>query len=70
MGLVIVIISTVWYGIGLGNRGTIFTILEVGVMVVAGGLAFLITAYLLKMHELQMLVNMVLRRKTLTEAVA
>ena len=70
MGLVIVIISTLWHGIGLGNRGTIFTVLEVGVMVVGGGLAFLITAYLLKMHELQMLVNMVLRRKTLTRAVA
>ncbi|MBI1282309.1 MAG: murein biosynthesis integral membrane protein MurJ [Anaerolineaceae bacterium] len=70
MGLIIVIVSTIWHGIGLGNRGTIFTVIEVAVMVAAGGLAFLITAYLLKMHELQMLVNMVLRRKTLTEAVA
>ncbi len=67
MGLAIVIISTLWNAVGLNNRGTIFTVLEVGIMAVGGGLVFLISAYLLKMHELQMLINMLLRRKTLAE---
>jgi len=39
-------------------------------MALGGGLVFLISAYLLKMHELQALVNMLLRRKTLAEVVA
>ncbi len=70
MGLVIVIISTLWQALGLNNRGTLFTVLEVCVMAVGGGLVFLVAAHLLKMHELQMLVNMLLRRRTLAEAVA
>ncbi len=70
MGLVIVIINSLWHAMGLDNRETIFTVLEVGVMAVGGGLVFLITAYLLKMRELQALVNMLLRRKTLAEVVA
>ncbi len=70
MGLVIVIISSLWHALGLSNRGILFTVLEVGVMAVGGGLVFLVAAYFLKMHELQALVNMLLRRKTLAEAVA
>ncbi len=70
MGLVILVVSAVWQALGLNERGKIFTIVEVGVMVGTGGLTFLITAYLLKMHELQMLISMVLRRKTLAEVVS
>jgi putative peptidoglycan lipid II flippase len=70
MGLVIVIISALWHALGLGNRGTIFTVLEVGIMSVVGVLVFIGSAYLLKMHELQTLLNMLLRLKALAEAVA
>jgi len=69
MGLVILVVGAVWQALGLNERGSLFTILEVVVMVGSGVVAFIITAYLLKMHELQMLINMILRRKTLTEAV-
>lgn len=70
MGLVILIVGGLWQALGLSERGTLFTILEVVAMVGGGVLAFLITAYLLKMHELQALINMILRRKTLSEVVA
>jgi len=70
MGLVIIVISTLWHALDLNSRGKLFTVLQVGIMSVGGVLVFIVSAYSLKMHELQMLVNMLLRRKTLAEVVA
>ena len=70
MGLIIIIINTFWNALGLSNRGTMFKVIEVGVLAVSGGAGFLVGAYLLKLHELQMLVNMIIRRKPVTEVSA
>ncbi len=70
MGLIIIIINTFWNALGLSNRGTMFKVIEVGVLAVSGGAGFLVGAYLLKLHELQMLINMIIRRKPITEVSA
>lgn len=70
MALVIVVINAAWQALGLANKGMIITVLEVGVMVGGGIAAFLIAAYFLKMHELRTLINLILRRKVLSEAAA
>lgn len=70
MGLTVVLIDLGWTALGLGGRGLAFTVAQLAVEVIAGAAAFAITAYLLKMEELQAMINMVLRRTPITEAVA
>jgi len=63
MGLVIVVIHTGFTVAGLADRGFIWTVIQIGAEVGVGGLAFVGTAYVLKMEELSSLINMVLRRQ-------
>ena len=67
MGLVIVVINTVWVMAGLDERGIPFTVAQLGIEVVVGGLAFLGAAWLLRMGELRAILDMLLRRRNLTE---
>lgn len=69
MAVVVVGIKSAWVMLGLGDS-TLFTIGQVGVQIIGGGLAFLITAIILRMEELQDLFNLILRKKTnITETI-
>ena len=70
MGLVVVVVNTIWAMLGLTDRGIAWTIAQLAVTVIAGGAAFVATAWVLKMEELRAMLNMVRRRRPLTEAVA
>ena len=63
MAVVIVVINGVWHALGLSERGLMFTIIQVIVETGAGLLTFVIVAIALRMEELGMLLNMLLRRK-------
>jgi putative peptidoglycan lipid II flippase len=70
MGLAIVLIDLGWRAAGLDTGLLLYAIAEVAVKTGGGGLAFLVTAVVLRMEELAMLVNLVRRREPLAEAVA
>jgi putative peptidoglycan lipid II flippase len=67
MGLAIVSVNLGWQALGLTGRGMLSTVLQIGIETLTGLLIFVLTAALLKMEELDVLMNMV-RRKA--EAVA
>lgn len=62
MGAVIVALSTLWGLIGLSERGLLFTIAQILIETVVGALVFVGVAALLKMEELNVLLNVILRR--------
>ncbi|PJF40044.1 MAG: murein biosynthesis integral membrane protein MurJ [Chloroflexi bacterium] len=62
MGLTIVIIQTLWQQMGLDSRGRIVTIGEVAIETGIGGLVFLGAAIALRMEEITILVNLIMRR--------
>jgi putative peptidoglycan lipid II flippase len=53
MGLVVVIVQSVWGALGLHGQGTLMTILGLVVQVALGGAAFVVVAWFLRMEELQ-----------------
>lgn len=63
----IAIINFGWIAAGLDSDALLFTIALVTIQVGVGGLVFLVTAYLLRMKELGMLFNLIIRRKPLKE---
>lgn len=63
MGLVIVVVNAGWTAAGLVGRGGAFTVAQLAVEVGAGGLAFVAAAAVLRMEELQTILNMILRRR-------
>ncbi len=70
MGLAVVIANAGWTAAGLAGRGIVWTVVQLGVEVGAGALAFAVTAALLRMEELRAVIDMVLRRRSLSEASA
>ncbi|MBN8594667.1 MAG: murein biosynthesis integral membrane protein MurJ [Anaerolineae bacterium] len=56
MGLIVVIVQAVWGALGLHEQGTLMTIIGLGVQVALGGIAFVITAWFLRMDELQQII--------------
>ncbi len=62
MALAIVVINSLWVSIGLAERGFVYTVAQVAIESLGGALVFFSVAYLLKMDELQMLLDMTLRR--------
>jgi putative peptidoglycan lipid II flippase len=62
MALAIVIIQFIWDSLGWSAGGLALNIAQVAVESIGGGIIFLAVAALLKMEELQMLLDMVLRR--------
>lgn len=67
MAVVVIGIESAWAMLGLGDS-TIFTIGQVGVQIIGGGLAFLITAIILRMEELSAMFNLIFRRNNQPEA--
>ncbi|MCU0496219.1 MAG: murein biosynthesis integral membrane protein MurJ [Anaerolineae bacterium] len=63
MALAIVIVNAGWQMLGFDQRGTLFTILQVIVETSVGLMIFILMAALLKMEELGVLIDIVLRRQ-------
>lgn len=63
MALVIVVVNSAWVMLGFDQRGTVFTILQVIVETSVGLITFVLMAALLKMEELGVLIDIVLRRQ-------
>lgn len=62
MGLAVVAVEALFNALGL-TGGLTLTVAQIGVQVVVGGIVFVIAALLLRMGEVQALLNMLLRRK-------
>ncbi len=62
MAVSILILSTLLNALGLTGRGLPFTLAQIGLETGIGGLVFVGAAYLLKLPELQMVLNGLLRR--------
>jgi putative peptidoglycan lipid II flippase len=63
MALAILAVEAVWTALGLDGRGLAFTVAEIGLTVVVGGVVFVATAALLRLDELNMLLHIARRRK-------
>ncbi|MEP7293745.1 MAG: murein biosynthesis integral membrane protein MurJ, partial [Chloroflexota bacterium] len=70
MGLAVVIVNAGFTAAGFTGRGAAWTIAELAIAVGIGGLGFVATAWLLKMEELRAILNMLLRRRQLSEVPA
>lgn len=60
MALVVVLIGNVWAAVGL-SRGFVFTIAQVGVQAVIGGVVYIVVAALLRMEEIAAILAMIRR---------
>lgn len=63
MGLAILALNMLWNLLGFAERGLIFNIAQVGIETVVGAVVFVIAAALLKMEELTVFLNIILRRR-------
>jgi putative peptidoglycan lipid II flippase len=70
MALVVVIIEAVWRMIGFSERGTMFTVLQLGIQTLVGAGVFIGVALRLRMDELKTLIAIVLRRQSMPETTA
>ncbi len=70
MALAIVIVNAIWNAAGLADRGLVFTIVQIALETSVGLLVFLGVAYWLRLEELQIVINAVLRRRQPAEAAA
>ncbi|MCU0510997.1 MAG: murein biosynthesis integral membrane protein MurJ [Anaerolineae bacterium] len=62
MGLAVAVIGSAWAALGLAQRGLVWTVAQLVLQVVGGGLVFVAAAVVLKMEEVQELLQIVLRR--------
>lgn len=70
MALVIVFMNTIWNALGFADRGLVFTVAQIALETGAGLLVFLGAAYWLRLEELQIVINAMLRRQRSVEAAA
>jgi putative peptidoglycan lipid II flippase len=63
MALAVLAVEFAWTALGLADRGLPFTVAQIGIQVVLGGLVFLIVGFMLKMEELSELMQLVFRRR-------
>jgi putative peptidoglycan lipid II flippase len=63
MALAVLAVEFAWTALGLAERGLAFTIGQIGVQVILGGLVFLIVGFMLKMEELSELMRLIFRRQ-------
>lgn len=63
MALAIIVINALWNLLGFADRGLIFNIAQVGIETVVGAGVFVAAAVLLKMEELTVFFNIMLRRR-------
>jgi putative peptidoglycan lipid II flippase len=66
MALAILAIEAIWTALGLDGRGLAFTVAEIALTVVVGAVVFAISAFLMKLDELNMLLDIVRRRRVAT----
>lgn len=59
----IVILDSLWYGLGLAGGGLLFTVAHVGLLAVSGAGIFFLAAWWMNTEELIVLVRIVLRRE-------
>ncbi|MEQ8677457.1 MAG: murein biosynthesis integral membrane protein MurJ [Aggregatilineales bacterium] len=64
MALAIVLINTAWAIIGLDDGGLVLTVAQIGVETGMGIIVFMVSAYLLRMDEINLVVQMIRRKKT------
>ena len=69
MGLAVALIHAGWAAVGFAERGFVFTVAQIGVEVVVGGLVFVAAAWLLRLSELHAIIDLLLHRRKLTEVV-
>ncbi len=69
MGLAVALIHAGWAAVGFAERGFVFTVAQIGVEVAVGGLVFVAAAWLLRLSELHAIIDLLLRRRKLTEVV-
>lgn len=70
MALAITALNILWTTLGLTGRGFVFTVLQVGIETLVGLFVFLATAAALKLEELRLFFNLVLRKKQPSEGTA
>jgi putative peptidoglycan lipid II flippase len=70
MALAIVIVNALWNAAGLADRGLVFTVAQIALETGIGLLVFLAVTYWLRLEELQIVINAVLRRRHPAEAAA
>lgn len=68
MAVAIILVDVVWAQLGFNERGTLFTVIEIAIQTTIGILVFAGVAVLLKLEELSILINLVLRRKKVEAA--
>jgi putative peptidoglycan lipid II flippase len=70
MGLAIVFVNVSWSSLGFNERGTVFTIAQLGLGLGVGAITFIGAGFLLKMDELKTLLTLLRRRRNLAEVTA
>lgn len=71
MALAIVVVNTLWNMLGLAERGTLFTVLQIGIETLVGLAVFVAVALALRTEELHQMLRLISRRQeTLAEAAA
>jgi putative peptidoglycan lipid II flippase len=68
MAIVILLIDASWRALGLGERGTVFTILQLSVQGIIGTAVFIGMTFVLKMDEIKTLLRLLLQRTKAVEA--
>jgi putative peptidoglycan lipid II flippase len=63
MVVFIIAIDAAWAALGFTERGALFTVLEIALQVGVGILVFIGVSVLIKLEELNVLINIILRRK-------
>jgi putative peptidoglycan lipid II flippase len=69
MALAVLAIEFAWNALGLANRGFMFTVAQLGIQVLVGGIVFAAVAFALKMEELNELLKLIFRRRSATPEV-
>jgi putative peptidoglycan lipid II flippase len=64
MALAVLALDAIWVSAGLADRGMALTVVEIGVQVIVGGIAFVVTAAVLRMEELAILRRLISERLT------
>jgi putative peptidoglycan lipid II flippase len=70
MALALILIDSVWQWLGLAGRGTLFTVIQLGIQTVVGLAVFMGMTMMLKMTEVKTLLDLLLRRAKPVEAAA
>jgi putative peptidoglycan lipid II flippase len=70
MALALILIDSVWQWLGLAGRGTLFTVIQLGIQTVVGLAVFMGMTMMLKMTEVKTLLDLLIRRAKPVEAAA